>query len=179
VYIAPKPRLQTKVRPPLITPTPLRQETKNLTTTPSARCAFDPLTLTHKVHAVRTIQPGEELTISCTSLYSPFHQTALPLLTLGFQRSYFPFLFPFSRIPRRSKHVTYLYPQNHSSLTQDLSFPSSTPPKQYVADPILFQCTCRHCILPARLVIRSNTLLNRLSTLRKQLLHFSPAEFNR
>ena len=29
-----------------------------------ARFAFDPLTLVHKVHAVRTIQPGEELTFS-------------------------------------------------------------------------------------------------------------------
>jgi len=29
-----------------------------------ARFAFDPLTLAHKVHAVRTIQPGEELTFS-------------------------------------------------------------------------------------------------------------------
>jgi hypothetical protein len=31
----------------------------------SARFAFNPSTLTHKVHAVRTILPGEELTISC------------------------------------------------------------------------------------------------------------------
>ncbi|KAH8679046.1 hypothetical protein BGZ60DRAFT_428853 [Tricladium varicosporioides] len=31
---------------------------------PNARFAFDPETLTHKVHAIRTIKPGEELTIS-------------------------------------------------------------------------------------------------------------------
>ncbi|EPE24310.1 SET [Glarea lozoyensis ATCC 20868] len=39
---------------------------------PNARFAFDPYTLTHKVHAIRTIFPGEELTISYLDEKQPY-----------------------------------------------------------------------------------------------------------
>ncbi|KAH6676775.1 hypothetical protein B0J14DRAFT_360589 [Halenospora varia] len=39
---------------------------------PNARFAFDPETLTHKIHAIRTIEPGEELTISYIDEKLPF-----------------------------------------------------------------------------------------------------------
>lgn len=48
-------------------PSPHGKEVDILTAYFSARFAFDPETLTHKIHAARTIHPGEELTVSCTS----------------------------------------------------------------------------------------------------------------